>query len=65
MTDSQEEHLASIQDQFFDWVGAKYPAGAKRHGGNLWDMSKEKLLDNAIDEAVDMVVYLLTLRGKK
>jgi len=38
----------------------KYVTGQKEHGGNLWE--KEGLLDMAIDEAIDQVIYLLTLK---
>jgi hypothetical protein len=64
MTEEQEEHLESIIDDFADIVDPKYRAGQKEHGGNLFDMSEKDLLDAALDEAVDQVVYLLTLRQK-
>lgn len=60
MTPDQEEHLEFIQDEFADLVEDKYRKGQKEHGGNLWE--KEGLLDMAIDEAIDQVVYLLTLK---
>ena len=50
-------------------VDKKYRAGAEKHkddrnSENLDDVDKSYLIDEAIDEAIDMVVYLLTLRKK-
>jgi hypothetical protein len=42
----------------------KYRKGAEEHGGFLGDMTPEDLIANAIDEAIDQLVYLLTLRDK-
>ena len=64
MTEEQEEHLLQIKESFYHLADTKYRAGQAEHGGNLFDMSAIELLDNAIDEAVDQVVYLLTLRSK-
>lgn len=57
-----EDHLESIKIHFISLVDAKYRKGQKEHGGHLWNNPAEKLLDFAIDEAIDQVVYLLTLR---
>ena len=62
MTPEQEQHLHTIKETFDIWVDRKYRAGQKEHGGNLFDLSFESLLDNAIDECVDQFVYLLTIR---
>jgi len=45
-------------------VDSKYRAGQAEHGGNLFDMITVELVDNAILEAIDQVVYLITLRDK-
>ncbi len=42
----------------------KYEIGQKEHGGNLWEKDTLFLVDQAIDEAIDQVVYLTTLRDK-
>lgn len=60
MTNAQQTHLDEIIFAFEDLVEKKYTAGQKEHGGNLWD--KKGLIDMAIDEAIDQVVYLLTLK---
>lgn len=60
MTEPQEEHLEDVKFEFTRLVDAKYRAGQKEHSGNLW--LKKGLIDMAIDEAVDQVVYLLTLK---
>lgn len=64
MTNDQEEHLEAIQDEFCDLVDYKYRAGQKEHGGSLYDMDELELLDNSIDETVDLITYLLTLKQK-
>ena len=62
MTDEQEKHLLYIKQSLNTMVDSKYRKGQEEHGGNLFDMNIEKLLDNAIFEAIDQVVYLLTMR---
>ena len=64
MTDSQERNLKIIQLMFAALVEKKYRKGDQEHGGNLLDEPELTLLDNAIDEAIDQVVYLITLRRK-
>jgi hypothetical protein len=64
MTREQEKHLLDIKLAFNVLVDAKYRKGQKEHGGNLIEMDLEKLLDCAIDEAIDQVVYLLTMKQK-
>ncbi len=64
MTPEQEYHLDSIKHDFFVLVDKKYRAGQAEHGGDLTDLSAMKLLDSAIDEAIDQVVYLFTLKDK-
>jgi hypothetical protein len=60
MTNAQDAHLSGLVTDFTQLVTKKYTAGQKEHGGNLWD--KKGLIDMAIDEAIDQVVYLLTLK---
>lgn len=64
MTPDQELHLKSILHTFAIQADAKYRAGQVEHGGNLWDLPVMQLIDNAIDEAVDQFVYLVTIRNK-
>ena len=64
MTPDQESHLASIIKRFAEACDKKYRAGQAEHGGDLWELSAEALVDNAIDEAIDQVVYLLTLKDR-
>ena len=60
----QEEHLNTIKSAFSFLVNDKYRKGQKEHGGNLFDKTPIQLVDNALDEAIDQVVYLITLRNK-
>lgn len=62
MTRDQERHLQSIKDEFLKRVDQKYRKGQKEHGGNLFDYARLDLVENTIDEAIDMVTYLLSLR---
>ncbi len=64
MTREQEDHLESIKLYFVSASDKKYRAGQAEHGGNLFDMDTIQLLDCAIEEAIDQVVYLITLRQK-
>jgi len=64
LTPKQEDHLQSILAQNTIHTRDKFIRGAKEHGGDLLDMSPLQLVDNAIDEATDLLVYLRTLRGK-
>ena len=60
MTKKQKEHITSIIDEAVNLMYTKYKKGVREHGGNLWD--KKDLIDMAISEAIDQVVYLLTLK---
>lgn len=64
MTEEQHEHLNKIRESIALRLEQKYTAGQKEHGGNLWDMPEEGLLDQAIDEAIDQLTYLYTLQDK-
>ncbi len=64
MNDSQEAHLARVKARFCELVDEKYRAGAAEHGGELLDVAALAILDYAIEEAVDQVVYLLSLKEK-
>ena len=57
-----ENHLCRIKTQTLFRLDAKYRAGQKEHGGYLPDVGVMALLDAAIDEAIDQVVYLLTMK---
>ena len=57
MTPEQKQHVEKIVKKFSDDVYIKYEAGAKKHGGNLWE--KDALYE-AWWEAVDLVTYLGT-----
>ena len=64
MTQAQESHLARVKDRFVALVDAKYRAGAAEHGGELLALPDLTVLDLAVEEAVDQVVYLLSMREK-
>lgn len=65
MTPEQKIHMAFIAGEAYARITDKYEKGQAEHGGNLWDQSSDQLLENAIMEAVDQVIYLLTIREKR
>jgi len=65
MDKQQEEHLQHIKNEFHELCDIKYRKGVKEHGGKLEDYTVIELLDMAIDEAIDQVVYLVTARDKE
>jgi len=58
-----EAHLARILSQLTADVRAKYEAGQIEHGGNLWE--KPGMLEQALEEVIDLAVYLYTLREQR
>lgn len=62
MTPDQEAHLARVKKAFVELVDVKYRKGQAEHGGDLHRVETLRLIDFAIDEAIDQVVYLLTIR---
>jgi hypothetical protein len=63
MDAAQHAHLQRILDSFTHDAAAKYAAGQSEHGGNLWE--KPGMLDQAIAEAIDLVIYLFTLKEQQ
>ena len=64
MTEGQEAHLKRIKDRFSALVDPKYRKGQESHGGDLFTVPTLTILDMAIEEAIDQVVYLITLRDR-
>ena len=59
MPEGAEAHLERIKQEFFRQVDAKYRKGQLEHGGQLW--RKPRMSAKALEEALDLIVYLLTL----
>jgi len=59
-TESDREHLTHVQQEFTQLVAGKYIRGVHKHGhlGHLWTRAVDR---EALNEAVDQVVYLVTL----
>ena len=65
MRDVQRDHLNHILERSRSLITHKYVKGAQEHQSTLSeDYTALELLDMAIDEAIDQVTYLLTLREK-
>ena len=62
MSPEQEQHLKRIKLNFSSKVDKKYREGQREHGGDLMHNNALAIIDMAISEAVDQVVYLETLR---
>lgn len=60
MTPDQIAHRERIVAEFTAEFREKYNRGQREHGGNFW--LKDGVLDFAIEEALDLVAYLFTLR---
>ena len=62
MNDKSESHLMRVKKRAWDLIDKKYREGNAEHDdeGDLLD--HPALLDESISEAVDLVVYLLTLK---
>jgi hypothetical protein len=56
-------HVDRILTQFNRDLKAKYEAGQEEHGGNIWE--KPGMLAHAIEEVIDLVVYLYTLQEQQ
>jgi hypothetical protein len=65
LTTEQANHIAKLAKEFSMAMAEKYAKGQAEHGGNLWDLSEDQLLQHALEEAIDEVVYLLTIIGKR
>lgn len=55
-----EKHRELIIDEISKLVRNKYNRGVAEHGGGLWKL--DNLRDEAIEEAIDLLVYLITDR---
>ena len=60
MTPSHYEHLDDILAELEERVTEKQENGQVEHGGKLW--KKPGLLDEALNEVIDLAVYLITLK---
>jgi len=54
------DHLDGLVVEADRRIRSKYLLGVAEHGGHLWE--KSGLIDEAINEAIDQVIYLLTLK---
>ncbi len=64
MTPQQEKHLKSVTKAASALIESKYRAGQEQHGGDLFAKDVNELIDEAILEAVDQLVYLITAKNK-
>ena len=62
MDAAHTQHLDAIVTDLTRDLRAKYEKGQQEHGGNLWE--KPGMLDHAIEEVIDLCVYLYTLKAQ-
>ena len=62
-TDAHRYHLEQIKLATCDLLDRKYKAGVQAYKGTkLWTMPAARMVENAIEETVDQITYLLSLR---
>lgn len=61
MSEAQEQHIGQIMLFMAQRSGDKYRQGTIEHTGNLWDLTDDELLENALEEVIDLQNYLVTL----
>jgi hypothetical protein len=64
VTPEREAHLFRIKAAFLAEVDKKYREGQREHGGDLFDHTQLWLVEQAMAEALDLYVYLFTLRER-
>jgi hypothetical protein len=58
MTPEREKHLHELKHLFIEKADSKYRRGAEEHQETL--LKKDDLLEEALDEAIDLFIYLAT-----
>jgi hypothetical protein len=62
-TESHQLHLDQIKLATCDLLERKYKAGVQAYQGTkLWNMPLANLIENSIEESIDQITYLLTIR---
>lgn len=64
MSPEQEQHLEYILTEAIIRTREKYSKGAVEHSGDLLDLTELELVENALDECIDQLTYLLSLYRK-
>ncbi len=58
---SPDDHLRALINDIAGDMTLKYERGQREHGGELW---RKECLQNAYQEALDLLTYLKTLKGQ-
>lgn len=56
----EEQHLSKTLKEYLALAIPKYRRGVEQHGGKLWE--KSGLIDQAIDENIDQMYYLMEIK---
>lgn len=62
MDDRSEKLLTEMLSSLHSAVDEKFRKGKQEHGGFIGDIPTLKLIDAALDEAIDQYTYLYTLK---
>ena len=62
MTPEAEAQLCRLKLDALELLDGKYRAGNRAHGGNLLALKPLELVDEALQECIDQLTYLLSLR---
>lgn len=54
-------HACALQQKLEELIWEKYERGQRKNKDNLWERSRERLLDDLVEEIVDGIVYGLTV----
>lgn len=57
-----ERHLSRVKRRVAARIDRKYRAGHREHGGKLWEKPASALIEEALNEVIDLAVYLETLK---
>ena len=57
-----EHHLTQIQEAACEAIERKYKDGVEAYRTNLWEMPAMRMVEEGINEAVDQISYLMSLR---
>ena len=60
-----DEHIRLLQAEFHPHVARKFVAGYREHGGDLFAADSSDVVKMALDEAVDLFVYLTILKNSQ
>lgn len=65
MTEDQDRHLTEIIYFIANHYRPRYERGAREYGDNMWEHDEDWFIDNAIEENLDALAYLISWKLKR